>query len=222
MTKVSQSEAVTSANAAEAWKGVRESADIQFQPLPEIVSTTKPQGTPFWSDWIGDLLEAVFGPLGKLLGMSWPVFKNILIGGAGLIALFLLWVLVLAPLWRWWQKRQPSQGVQTWQPERTQALALLEEADKLAAEHRYADAVHVLLQRSVEQIRTAQPKWLTVASTAREIAVLPQLPAAGRDAFWVIAQRVERALYALRDLDAEDWQAARRAYAEFAELELPR
>jgi len=32
----------------------------------------------------------------------------------------------------------------------------------------------------------------------------------------VIAERVERSLFALRRLGADDWQAARAAYADFA------
>ena len=54
------------------------------------------------------------------------------------------------------------------------------------------------------------------ASTAREISVLPMLPERARSAFAAIASRVERSLFALRALDAEDWQAARAAYADFA------
>jgi hypothetical protein len=32
----------------------------------------------------------------------------------------------------------------------------------------------------------------------------------------VIASRVERSFFALRNLNADDWQAARAAYADFA------
>ena len=53
-------------------------------------------------------------------------------------------------------------------------------------------------------------------STAREISALPALPEAARKAFGTIAERVERSLFALRTLSADDWHAARTAYAEFA------
>ena len=49
-----------------------------------------------------------------------------------------------------------------------------------------------------------------------DIASLPALSDSARNAFAVIAERVERSLFALRRLSAEDWQAARAAYAEFA------
>jgi hypothetical protein len=103
-----------------------------------------------------------------------------------------------------------------WAPDRGQAQALLDEADRLAAEGRYGEAAHLLLQRSVRHIAEARPDWLEPASTAREIAVLPMLPERARQAFTAIATRVERNLFALRDLDLADWQAARAAYADFA------
>jgi hypothetical protein len=37
-----------------------------------------------------------------------------------------------------------------------------------------------------------------------------------REAFAIIAARVERSLFALRELDLGDWQASRAAYADFA------
>ena len=67
----------------------------------------------------------------------------------------------------------------------------------------------------------ARPDWLEPSSTAREIAALPALPQAARGAFAAIAVRVERSLFALRSLSAEDWHAARAAYADFA-LAAPR
>jgi hypothetical protein len=103
-----------------------------------------------------------------------------------------------------------------WAPDRDAAAALLEEADRLAAAGRYGEAVHLLLRRSVDHIAEARPDWLLPASTAREIAQFPMLSEAARRAFRVIAVRVERSLFALRDLDADDWRAARAAYADFA------
>ena len=40
--------------------------------------------------------------------------------------------------------------------------------------------------------------------------------ALGLTAFRIIAERVERSLFALRALDRTDWEAARAAYADFA------
>ncbi len=47
------------------------------------------------------------------------------------------------------------------------------------------------------------------------------LPERARAAFAAIAARVERSLFALRDLDAADWREARAAYSDFALQRLP-
>lgn len=163
---------------------------------------------------IGRFLRSLFQPLAELLGISWPVFEKILIGLAILGLLVLAWR-ILAPLIAARRLAGPAAEPE-WAPDRAAAVALLEDADQLAGEGRFGEAVHLLLQRSVNHIAEAQPDWLQPASTAREIASLPLLPQAARDAFGVIAARVERSLFALRDLDADDWRAARSAYADFA------
>ncbi len=89
-------------------------------------------------------------------------------------------------------------------------------ADRLAAEGRFDEATHLLLQRSVGQIAAARPDLVEPATTARELAAMGALPDAARTAFGTIAGRVERSLFALRALGADDWQAARAAYADFA------
>ena len=145
--------------------------------------------------------------------MTWLV---VAIGVA--ILAFLVWRL-LAPLRL--RRRDEQQAAPEWTPDAGEALALLDDADRLAAEGRYDEATHLLLKRSVGQIAAARPDWLEPSSTAREIAELPALPQAARGAFATIAERVERSLFALRSLSADDWGAARAAYAEFA-LAAPR
>lgn len=205
------------ADALRDWEAVRAASDIQFAPLPPVQQQDV-QGVPEWLQAIFRALEALFAPLGRLLGLSWPTFQYVLLALAALLALLLLWRL-LVPLIETWRSR-PGPAEDTWVPQRADAMALLEDADRLAAEGRFGEATHLLLQRSVRQIGDARPEWLIPASTAREIAVLPMLPENGRQAFGTIAGRVERSLFALRDLDARDWAEARAAYAEFARIEL--
>jgi hypothetical protein len=161
--------------------------------------------------WLAEL----FAPLGRLLGASWWWLQWVLVGLVALFVLVLMWR-TFAPAN--WAKRKPAATAagEEWQPEAAATLALLEDADRLAAEGRFDEATRLLLQRSVGQIAAARPMLVEPSTTARELAAMPALPEAARTAFRVIAERVERSLFALRSLDRADWEAARAAYAEFA------
>lgn len=189
------------------WQSVRADSSIQFAPVPPPAPPRPPQWLQRLQEWLTDAM----GPLAEGLVRAWPVLKWVLIVSAALLAAWLLWRL-LAPLAGW---RIRPRGESEWTPDRQEALILLEDADALAAAGRFDEATHLLLQRSVGQIRRARPEWLDPSSTAREIAALPALPARARRGFGIIANRVERSLFALRPLEAADWQAARAAYAEF-------
>ena len=146
-------------------------------------------------------------------GAGWNTIEIAL---AVLAALGVLWIgWTLYQRWRL-ERAARSPAAQGPVIDRAAALALLEDADALAAAGRYDEAVHLLLQRSVHHIAAARPDWLSPSSTAREIGLIPGLPAAARHAFALIAREVERSLYALRALAAEDWHRAREAYAAFA------
>ena len=69
------------------------------------------------------------------------------------------------------------------------ARALLDEADKLAAEGRYAEAVRLILHRSIEEIEGRRPRLVRPAFTAREIGRLPDIPDNARATFVGIAER---------------------------------
>ncbi len=197
-------------DAARDWEALRHDDSIQYAPLPPA----KPPETPDWLRLLGEWLRRLLEPLGEAIGMSWPVVEKALIALALLGVLFILWRILQPLLARWRQAAPPPDPV--WAPDRAAAIALLEDADRLAGEGRYGEAAHLLLQRSVSHIAEARPEWLHPASTAREIAALPSLPQRARQAFGVIAMRVERSFFALRALDAADWQEVRQAYADFA------
>ncbi len=195
---------------------MREAGDIQFAP----VKPKPPPKTPDWLERLGEWLRDLLEPLGRALGMSWPTIQYVLIALGVLLALVVLWFL-LAPLIERWRLRQKAAPEEEWTPDRDAAAALLADADRLAREGRFEEAVHLLLRRSVADISAARPDWVLPASTAREIALFPKLPERARQAFGVIAERVERSLFALRRLDEADWSAARGAYAQFALADLP-
>lgn len=194
------------------WQDIRADGDIQFSPveLPEIE-----QEPPGWLEnvleWIADLLA----PLGRLLGLSWPVLKWVLLAIAIVVLLLLLYRL-LAPALDWRPGAKTAEAEPEWTPNRDEAIALLGDADRLAQEGDFDGATHLLLKRSVNQMATARPDWVEPSSTARELAALTALPDSARSAFSTIAERVERSLFALRKLGQDDWEAARDAYSRFA------
>lgn len=199
------------------WEALRADGEVQFAPVP-IIEAPPPE--PGWFDqvlrdlfrWLAELLA----PLGEALGASWWWLQWVLAGGVGLFALVLLARLLGEGLGKRGRRGQAGSAQEEWQPDVATSLALLEDADRLAAEGRFDAATRLLLQRSVGQIAAARPDWVEPSSTARELAALPALPDAARAAFGTIAMRVETSLFALRPLDRTDWEAARAAYAEFA------
>lgn len=204
------------------WRELRDNSDIQFEPVTAVPPPPPEPREPSWFEqglvsffqWLGDLLA----PLGQLLGISWPVLQWILIA---LLVALIAWFVVrsvgpLAGRNRKLAKDRRASSEPEWQPTEEQSVALLEDADRLAAEGRYDEATHLLLQRSVIQIADARPDWVEPSSTARELAALPALSSAARGAFATISDRVERSLFALRSLNREDWEAARKAYSDFA------
>ncbi len=195
-------------DAARAWQAVHADPAIQYAP---VNVTTKPPELP---EWLTQVLEAI----ARALGMSAPVLKWVLLGCVALIVIYALWRLA-EPLFE--RGAKPVDQPEDWTPAQAEALALLEDADRLAAEGRFDEAAHLLLQRSVAQIAGARPDWVQPASTAREIASIGALPERARSAFATITARVERSRFALTTLDAADWQAARAAYAEFALERMP-
>lgn len=216
----SETPANSGASAPAAWAEVRNDGDLQFDQvaIPDI-----PPREPSWFEealsklfaWLAELLA----PVGQWIGASWWWLQWVLLAIAIGFAVIML-VRMFGPGTWWRRKPSAAEAADEWQPDRAATLALLEDADRLAAEGRFDEATRLLLQRSVGHIATARPDWVEPSSTARELAALPALPDGARTAFGVIAERVERSLFALRKLDRPDWEAARGAYAEFALAQL--
>lgn len=202
--------------APEGWREIRSDPDIQFE---EIVMATPEPREPGWFeqllDAIVEVLATIIGPVGRLIGANWPVLQWVLVA---LVALFVIYLALrtIGPLARRRADARAAASAPEWQPTRAETVALLEDADRLAAQGRFDEATHLLLKRSVSQIATARPDWVDPSSTARELAALPALSDPARRAFATIAERVERSLFALRRLERADWEAARAAYADFA------
>lgn len=199
-----------------AWEALSGDDNIQFAPV-DIPEIAPPE--PGWFEkmmiQLFQFLAELFAPVGQALGASWFWLQWVLLALAIIFALVLL-VRLYQPGLFGRKGGAAAADEDEWQPDQAASLALLEDADRLAAEGRFDEATHLLLQRSVGHIAAARPDWVEPSSTARELAALPALSDAARAAFRVIAERVERSLFALRRLDQTDWEAARAAYAEFA------
>ncbi|MFN3864045.1 MAG: hypothetical protein ACK4RT_07160 [Erythrobacter sp.] len=200
---------------ADPWKALRADGDIQFAPV-EIPEIKPPEPS-----WFERMLAEVFGflaellvPVGQVLGASWWWLQWVLLAALAGFVIVLLRRMFGPAIAR--RHTATADIEEEWRPETAASLALLEDADRLAAAGRFDEATRLLLQRSVSQIAAVRPELVEPSSTARELAALPALPDGARTAFGIIAERVERSLFALRALDRADWEAARAAYANFA------
>ncbi|MEO1553259.1 MAG: hypothetical protein AAFR82_04945 [Pseudomonadota bacterium] len=101
-------------------------------------------------------------------------------------------------------------------PEARRARALLEDADALAAEGRYAEAVHLLLFRSIEDIQEKKSGVIGRSLTAREIGALGILPNLIRETLLPIIRIVERSFFGGQAVTEAGWREARQSYETFA------
>lgn len=169
----------------------------------------QPPKPPDWLHWLGDFLKAA-GPL-----LQWVFWI-----GVGILVLLILYGLgrELLRLGAPRPKGSPApvQVQSEWRPDAETARDLLAAADALAAQGRFAEAAHLILLRSVEDIEAHRPQSVRPALTTREIASLTALPAAARPAFGKIARLVERSLFGGAPVDAADFADCRRDYEAFA------
>lgn len=169
----------------------------------------QPPKIPQWPKWLTDMLEAV-GPF-----LKWALWIGLALLAASILYLIIREILRLrAPHAK---PEKPKAPVETeWRPDAQTARDLLAGADALAAEGRYAEAAHLLLLRSVEDIGKRQPRALRISLTTREIAALTALPDAARPAFMKIGGVVERSLFGGAPVGIEDFTDCRNAYEAFA------
>lgn len=203
-TDTAPSGAATDSALADAHTRLLADERLQF----DRVGFTPPE-IPAWLYWLRDALSAMR-----------PVLEILFWAGLALIVGALAFLIIREVLKLRLPRakpRAPTLSSETeWRPDETTARNLLAGADALAAEGRYAEAAHLLLLRSVEDIEIKKPRALKVSLTTREIAGLAGLPEAARPAFIRIGEVVERSLFGGRPVDAADFAECRRAYAAFA------
>jgi len=165
-------------------------------------------------------LKAIFQAIGDVLNAIAPFLGWIFIGGlAAALAVVLFFILREFARTRWpdlFKKKRRAAKPAAWRPDAVVARALLEEADKLAAAGRYAEAVRLILHRSIEEIEGRRPRLVKPAYTAREIGRLTDIPENARSVFVGIAGVVEKSFFGGQGLDADGFAACRKAYETFA------
>jgi hypothetical protein len=208
-----------------AYKALRSDGAVQFDLTPP----PPPPTPPAWLEALMRWLEHVLQPVGRFfnwLGGFLPdaAYARILMWVVlGLAAAALLWALYNRVRHGEWRVKLPRRTDprelpldEEWSPEEAGARSWLEEADALAREGRFAEAIHHLLFRSIEDIAHRRPHLVRPALTSRELAASTAVPSRARDLFAAIARLVERSLFGGRPVGERDWLSARQAYSEFA------
>jgi len=186
-------------------------SELQLERPEEDIDIPEPSPPPGWLRAFAQFLQAL-GPLFQVL--FWIA--------AGLIVAGLLYFLFgEAVRMKFAGRKTPKEKrvddvLQDLRPDAEAARSLLEEADALARQGRFAEAVHLLLFRSIEDLQVRLEGGVPTSLTAREIAGLGKLPERARRGLGPIIQVVERSFFGGRAVDAEGWQEARRSYEDFA------
>jgi hypothetical protein len=187
---------------AAAHQVLRQTKGLQFD-----FTTAHPEKPPAWA-------EALL----RFLSEFAPVLKYVFWGGLALALVMIAWFIVSELMsgridGRMGRKSFTQGGVR---PEPARALALLEEADRLAAEGRFDEAIHVLLFRSIDDISGRRPGAVKPALTSRDIVRLAAMPDEARHAFARIAEAVERTFFGGRPAAKDDFARCRSDYETFA------
>ena len=208
-----------------AWQALRHDHSVQFNLPPQ----PQPPKPPAWLQAVFEWLGKVFEPVGRFihwLGSFIPdapyarilLWTVIAIGAAAL-----LWAVYNRLRHGEWRLKLPRRAAATevaaddeWIPAEEGARSWLEEADALAGQGRFTEAIHHLLVRSVEDITNRRPALVRPALTSRELAASSAIPERARTLFSGIARMVEQSWFGGRSVGAPEWSQARAAYADFA------
>jgi len=156
----------------------------------------------------------------KFLGSLQPLFEILFWAGVAILVGLIVYFIGREAV-RYYNRARPDartlpEHAPDWRPPAARARALLADVDRLAAQGLYAEAVHLLLFRSIEDIDARRPRTLTPALTSRDIVALKEIPASARQAFARITGAVEWSFFGGRAVSAGDFAECRRAYEAFA------
>jgi len=155
------------------------------------------------------------------LGFLAPLFKLLFWGFLAAVVLSILYVIIseiirarknFAPK----QESEDMPEIPAYQPDAETARILLEDADKLAADGLFEQAVHMLLFRSIQDIEDKRPHHVKRSLTSREISKLSILTPKAREGFSAIGRLVENSFFGGGKLGAGDYELSKSAYKNFA------
>lgn len=195
-----------SAALAKAHAALLRHSDFQFS-LPSFQEPKVPE-------WLR-ALQAFLSKHWTAVEWTFWIVAGAIVLGVAVVLIRQYWPLLRDRQWKRPQA-EPARQMAEWRPTTVQARRLLEEADALAAQGQYAEAVHVLLLRSIQDIEERRPQSLRRAFTSREIERLQALPDAARAAFSGISRVVERTLFAHHAIGAAEFARCRKEYEDFA------
>jgi hypothetical protein len=209
---------------AAAHEALKADSTIQFSLQPAPPPPEPPKWLSDAFDWLADALSPV-GRFLRWIGSFMPdaPYARILLwtvlAAAALGFAIMVYRRIRDGEWSLPRRRrtvavEAEAEDESWSPDSAPARSWLREADALAAEGRYAEAVHHLLFRSIEDIGRRRPRLVRPALTSRELAAAEALPPPARSLFARIAALVEHSLFGGRPIQAADWTAARTAYAD--------
>lgn len=197
-----------------AFREMKRNENLQFElPVPPPINQAEPSERPEWLKAIAEFFRGLF----EIIAPALPyIFYSLLALGVCIILFFILRDVMGVKL----PKRKPKVETEAvaaplYQPSTEEARILLNTVDALAAEGKYAEAVHTLLFRSIQDIDLKCPNKIRKSLTSREIGDLDILTPHTRDAFSFIGRVVENSFFGGLPLGREDFQSCREAYEQF-------
>ncbi len=150
-----------------------------------------------------------------------PLFQIIFYGLLALAVAYILYLILAAVIIAKRShvkadKIEDIPDIPVYQPDAETARVLMDDADSLAAQGNFAEAVHILLFRSIQDIEDKRPHHVKRSLTSREIAGLSILSPKARDVFSQIGQLVENSFFGGKPLGAKDYELSKAAYKAFA------
>lgn len=201
-------DSVSAAEFDQAFRRLKAKDHLQF----ELADATPPPKM----DWLKKILDPFFKFLAALLPAFKILFWILLAFGAGVILYIIVTAILNFRQARRNRAEEEHQSSPLYRPSGERARILLAAVDKLADHGLFAEAVHQLLFRSIQDLTIARPNMIRRSYTSREIAGLKELTPETRTAFSFIAAEVERSHFGGRSLDRAVFLKCREAYAQLA------